>query len=437
MDRVTGDTSIEAAVRRVASGRTLVLAVSGGLDSMVLLHVAARVARDAIGMVATFDHGTGPAATSATHLVAAASARLALPCVIGRSAGAAPPSEAQWRVERFAFLRDVAARAGGIITTAHTRDDQVETVLLRLLRGSGPRGLAALAAPPLPGRAAVLRPWLEVTRQELEAFVAGARIRHVDDPSNHHLAHARNRVRRQLLPALRAASPGIDDELLTLGRRAAGWRRAVDGVVATMDVRRERGGGVSVARGALRGYSPDELGVLWPAVAARAGVCLDRRGTRRLAMFTSSAGRMARVPLAGGAEVVVLPERFLVRRRVPRSFREVPLSTTTRVAGWHLRIIQPVAAGTSPWVAALPTDRPLTVRSWQPGDRIHRAGSGTARRVKRFLAEAGIPGPLRAGWPVVLAEGEIVWIPGVCRSDAATARPGRPAITFRCERYRR
>jgi tRNA(Ile)-lysidine synthase len=90
-----------------------------------------------------------------------------------------------------------------------------------------------------------------------------------------------------------------------------------------------------------------------------------------------------------------------------------------------------------PWLGTLPAGVALTVRGWRPGDRIRTSGARAARRVKRYLAEAGIPGPLREGWPVVLVADEIVWIPGVCRGVAATARPGRPEVLYVCERIRR
>jgi tRNA(Ile)-lysidine synthase len=326
----------------------------------------------------------------------------------------------------------MARRAGARVVTAHTRDDQVETVFLRLLRGAGARGLAGLAAP-----SPVLRPWLALPRAALEAWVREAGVPHVEDPSNLSRRHQRNRVRLELLPALRRVQPGVERELLATGERSARWRRAVERVVDGLPLRR-CAGGVYVARAALGGYSPEELAVLWPALAARAGVRLDQRGTRRLAAFTITAGRTGLAPLSGGAEVVALPYHFLVRRRAPRRWELQPLAEAGRHGGWRVRrVAKPgwAAAPDDDWRAALPADAVLSVRSWRDGDRIQRRGAERARRVKRFFAEAGIPGPLRTGWPVVLADGEIVWIPGVCRSAAATERPGRPEVHFLCDRF--
>ena len=422
-----------AALDRACSGEPrLLLAISGGLDSMTLLHAAAIWRRRGVDIiVATFDHATGPAARRAAALVVREARGLGLRVVRGR-ARVPGRGEAAWRRVRWRFLRAVARRERARIVTAHTRDDQVETVLQRLLRGAGARGLAALAAP-----SPVLRPWLALSRARLAGWAGRAGVRYVEDPTNASRRHQRNRVRLDLLPALRHVRPTIDDELLAVGDRAARWRRAVEGVVDSLPIRR-CGGAVYVARAALGGYSPEELAVLWPAVAARARVRLDRRGTRRLAEFTITAGRIGRVPLSGGAEVVALPQLYLVRGRLPTRWELQPLDGSNRHGEWRLRCVEHADWTELPddcWRAALPAEATLSVRSWQDGDRILRHGAGSARRVKRFFAEAGIAGPLRTGWPVVLADGEIVWIPGVCRSVAATERPGRPAVHYVCDRF--
>jgi tRNA(Ile)-lysidine synthase len=87
------------------------------------------------------------------------------------------------------------------------------------------------------------------------------------------------------------------------------------------------------------------------------------------------------------------------------------------------------------WSAMLPAGKRLTVRAWHPGDRMVPAG-GDARRVKGLLRDAGVDAASRGSWPVVLADDEIVWVPGVRRSSAASARSGRPVVTYHCERLR-
>jgi tRNA(Ile)-lysidine synthase len=88
------------------------------------------------------------------------------------------------------------------------------------------------------------------------------------------------------------------------------------------------------------------------------------------------------------------------------------------------------------WSAKLPAQKTLTVRAWHPGDRMVPVG-GSERRVKGLLRDAGVDAASRSVWPVVLADDEIVWVPGVRRSSAASARSGRPVVTYHCERIDR
>jgi tRNA(Ile)-lysidine synthase len=410
-------------------GRRVVLAVSGGLDSMVLLDAAASRCPEAVAAVATFDHGTGPAARAAAALVAGQCARLHLPCIVGRGEPGMR-TEASWREARMRFLRAVAAGHAAVIATAHTKDDQLETVLMRVLRGAGTRGLAGLYAD-----SAVLRPLVDVNRETVARYAAVRGVPFCDDPTNRSRRHLRNRVRLDLLPALLRVRPGLAEELLTLARHAAEWRRALDAVTATMARIAPEGDELSVASVDLAGYSREALGTLWPALAGRVGAVLDWRGTRRLAEFTMRGAVGAVIPLSGGWEVALLRGRFEVRRSRRRALRRdaQPLLGDLRHDAWRFRPATRVRSA-SLWEAALPADRSLTVRQWLPGDRIILRAGGTSRRVKRFFGDAGIAGPERVGWPVVLADDEIVWIPGVCRSDAATARSGRPAVIYICER---
>src|SRR6185503_11764148 len=119
----------------------------------------------------------------------------------------------------------VAERTGGRVATAHTRDDQVETVLMRVLRGAGARGLAGLYA------GDTVRPLLECSRDELAAYAEQVGANWVEDPTNASMRYFRNRVRRDLLPALARVSPGFDDALLALAKEAGEWREELDRLV--------------------------------------------------------------------------------------------------------------------------------------------------------------------------------------------------------------
>ncbi|HEY0996681.1 MAG TPA: tRNA lysidine(34) synthetase TilS, partial [Gemmatimonadaceae bacterium] len=350
---------------------------------------------------------------------------------------------ARWR-----FLREALGtmqRAAGLpalrIATAHTRDDQVETVLMRALRGAGARGLAGLAAD-----SPVARPLLGVSRAEVRAHADARSLAWVDDPSNDDRAFLRNRVRHEILPALVRHRPALPGELDALGERAAAWRREMDALAlrAAPPLEPPGAGWARVAAADLAGYDSAGLAILWSAIAWRAGLALDRRGTRRLAEFTMNGRGDAVAHLAGGWEVARIGARYELRRAVvhPEGAVALPRGEGGALLWGRWRFSagrgERIAAGDDPWTVTLP-EGPVAVRGWRPGDRVAGPG-GRPRRVKRFLSDARIRGADRAGWPVVVAgEGggeEILWIPGIRRSDAATARSGRPALTLRCDRIR-
>ncbi|MBI3791304.1 MAG: tRNA lysidine(34) synthetase TilS [Gemmatimonadetes bacterium] len=411
----------------------VVLAVSGGRDSMALLAAVGRAGLgQQVAAVATFDHGTGPAATTAADLVAQVARAAGYPVERGRVDAALRAREADWRSARVAFLQAVAMRHAARLVTAHTRDDQRETVAFRLLRGAGPRGLAGLDTD-----GPVLRPWLGVARADVASWATAHDVHWIEDPSNDDRRHARNRLRLDLLPALERAVPGFGAWLDDIARRSAAWRRAVDGIAATLDPdapsgNRTNGGARSgvIAAAALGDYTPEELAVLWPALLARRGVTADRRGTQRLARFTTTKAVGTRVPLSGNAEVVRVRDGFVVRGRPDAGelSGERALVPDVWLGTWRFHPGEP---GAAPWHARLPTGRSLTVRSWRDGDRLE-LGGGATRRVARFLAEAGLSGPERRGWPVVLVDGRIVWIPGICCGDVAG--PADPATEWSVER---
>ncbi len=415
----------------------MLLAVSGGLDSMSLMHAMAAVARSRIAAVATFDHGTGSAATRAAAEVRRAAARLGLAVVAGRPDAplVAPQGrEDAWRRARYEFLRGTAARLGARVVTAHTEDDQVETVLMRVLRGAGARGLSALYAP-----SDIARPFLALRRAALVAYATESGVTWSEDPTNRSPSHLRNRVRHDLLPALRRVAPGIDADLLSLARRAADWRREVEAWLdREMSFEPRRDGGLDVASAELTGHDPDSLGILWSALAGRAGVSLDRRGTRRLAEFTSSGASTGKIPLSGGWIVEARASRYLLYRPAVRRDAAVGLPERGSVDWGGFRFMV-AGSGESrdAWSAAVPVGAPGVIRPWRDGDRLETSGGQPRRRVKRYLSEAGVRGPDRAGWPVVAVAGDVVWIPGVRRSDAATERSGRPVRHYVCARIDR
>jgi tRNA(Ile)-lysidine synthetase-like protein len=221
---------------------------------------------------------------------------------------------------------------------------------------------------------------------------------------------------------------------------AADWRDEVESFVAEhVEARRiGDGAGLDVDVASLARYSPDGLSILWPAIVARVGLALDRRGTARLAAFTGLSRTGSRVQLSGGWEVVRSRDAFQLRASGHRQQAEDSLGSSSTVSwgDWTFRSATS-DVGTDSWSAWLSVDRPLTVRPWQPGDAMSDRAGKPARKVKRLLSDAGVTGHERSGWPVVLAGDQIVWIPGIRRGDAATARSGRPGLAFICEHVNR
>lgn len=430
---------LEILVRRaLPRNGSALLAVSGGLDSMVLLDVAARSAstRRCRVLVATFDHASGAHSARAVSFVASRASAYALPVVIGRASDARH-SEAAWRAARWEFLRSAAHAAGAVVVTAHTQDDQLETILMRALRDAGARGLAGLFAP-----SDVRRPFLGAARAELHAYANDNAVEWLEDPTNRSPRFLRNRVRRDLLPALRRVRPTVDEELLSLAKCAAVWRRdlaaLVDGGIGYAVAKDECSKPMlDVAAEDLVGYSGPMLGSVWPELASRIGVTLDARGTRRASEFTISSRVGGRIQLSGGWELIRSRTTYELRAMPAGKgppIDSAPLQVSLVWDRWSFRTCEREGAR-DPWTAALPADRPLAVRAWRPGDRltITRDGRLIARKVKYFLSDAGISGHIRPRWPVVVTGDEIVWIPGVRRSDAATARSGRPVVTYVCD----
>jgi tRNA(Ile)-lysidine synthase len=274
---------------------------------MVLLDAVSRSLESRTSvLVATFDHRTGNHATRAARLVQRQAEKRRLKCVVGVAARKGT-RESEWREERWNFLRKTAQQFRAPVVTAHTLDDQIETVFMRILRDAGARGLAGLYA-----ESEIVRPFLDLTRLELEAYASANQIPFVEDPSNASRAYLRNRVRHDLLPAMTKVRPGFPSSLLTIARLAARWREEMEETVSQIDVSVGSDGAIRVARNDLSGYDAESLRTLWPAIAAKAGVVMDRRGTQRLAEFTMKGHTGGSIQLSGGIEVRMFRDCLLL-----------------------------------------------------------------------------------------------------------------------------
>jgi tRNA(Ile)-lysidine synthase len=247
-----------------------------------------------------------------------------------------------------------------------------------------------------------------------------------------------------LLPAILAVTPNFAGEMLALAKEAHRVRMQLDEVASTIVIRSEGAGPTRVDLSALEGLSEGTARLLWHAVLCSVGTAADWRGTVAVSRLARQGHVGARCQISGGIEVVRERTTVAIRRRAPgRVVRPVRLAGDATFDRWRFRrqpeatirrdVTEPLPA--DPWMAALPAGSRLTIRSWVPGDRMDVDGKGHARRVKRFFADARIVGPHRAGWPVVLVEDRIVWIPGVRRSPSADRIVSGSSIVYRCERH--
>ncbi len=416
------------------SGR-IVAGVSGGPDSLALLHLLAAFLPDAgRRLVAVHVHHglRGRSADADAAWVVEQCRRLGVLCVVYRRDVAAEARRRGWSLEaagrfaRQAAFLDAARlfRARGVVL-AHQRDDRAETLLLNLLRGAGGQGLSALRPArrfPLPGAPAglsLVRPLLEFSKTELQAYLRGLGVAWRQDRTNLDPRFLRNRLRLRLLPYLEreiqagvsgrlarsAASLARDDELLA---RLAGRARA----------RRFRAWPAGGFRLSVAGWARLPEALRWRLLAAawdRAGLpaksyaWLD--GLQRLALGSEPGTTMAlpggwrvcrqatwlewKAPGAGQRTRENRPQRFRVLLTIVRRPRS------------------PRVAPGSDYILAdadrLPTA--LTVRCRRPGDRLAPLGMhGRTKTLKRIFSEMEVPTAQRPGWPVLAGDGRILWV---------------------------
>jgi tRNA(Ile)-lysidine synthase len=414
---------------------TVVVAVSGGPDSVALLDLLQQVAPE-FGLalvVAHADHGIQAESGAVAAAVRQLTERWALPCEVGELALGPGATETTARRARYAWLGEVRERhAARYLATAHHRDDQLETILLRLLRGSAPAGLAGMAAR---ARGGLVRPLLPYTKAELAAYVAARELPSHDDPANRDPKHLRTWVRRTLVPLVtERLGARARDDVLRAGRAAALERRAWDRALEhlpELDLRRTTHG-FDVARAALGRYDRALSVALLRAAARRAGLVLGMRHARALVRFAQRpSGR--RWSLGGGWVAEVGFDRLAVARSVAGALEPV-VATAERgstLFGTYRVDWTPERAPArltrddwTTWIAAGDWE----IRFPRAGERLVPLGAAGHRRVRRLLMEARVPRSDRASYPVVARGETILWVPGICRSAAELPRPGTRAV---------
>jgi len=414
----------------VRPGARIAVALSGGIDSMVLLDAAAaRGAQRELSLSAIHvDHGLSPNAGRWAEFCAAQCALRGVPLTTHRlrlERRRGESLEALARTARYACLFESDVDA---VALAHHADDQAETLLLQLLRGAGAHGLSAMARY-RPGRPAMLRPLLGLTRATLAAYAAARGLAWIDDESNAERRHARNFLRHEVAPLLAARFPGYPVTLLRAARHQAEAAELAD-ALAAID-----------AAGALdaNGLDRERLAAL-PAARARNVL---RAFLRAKGLKPPSEARLAEMlrqlehaaPDAhpriahDGAEIGCHRGRVVVHApRAPTFVRAWDGESELWLPGGSLVFERARGTGVAAAKLAL---APVTLRSRCGGERIRLAANRPTRAVKKLLQEAHMPPWERDALPLVWSGDELVAVPGIGVALAYQAAPDEAGWCFR------
>lgn len=425
-------------LRLLEPGEKVLVGVSGGPDSLALLLILHELA-SSWGLelhAAHLDHRLRPEAGEEAGFVRRVAASLGVPCTVraedvrelarSRRMGL----EEAGREARYAFFARLREETGARkLALAHTREDQAVTVLQRLLRGGGRRGLRGM----LPCREGwIVRPLLYTGRDQVEAYLEEKGIAPLRDPSNLDPAFLRNRLRRELLPFLRRYNPRVTERLAQLAevfRAEEEWLETL-----TEEVFQTQALLFPGAAAFLR-----EVLLSLPLAARRR---LLRRAYAHLSPGELPFERVEEALEAaeGGTRAASLPRRVTARREGPFlvlegrerpgfSFplspgeeREIPGSCLSVRAFWT-----ETAEGDGRIKACFDPSRlswPLLVRSWQPGDRFRPPGAGEPVKLKGFFSRLAVPRFFRCRVPLVLSGDTIIWVAGYGQDARFAPPPG-------------
>ena len=437
----------------LSPGQLLVVGVSGGPDSLTLLHLLTRL-RDEYDLklrVAHLHHGLRPEAEADAEFVIRAAAEWNVPCTVERTDVAAIAREKRLSIEeagrlcRYTFF----ARLAPSVAIAHTADDQAETVLMHLLRGAGLAGLRGM----LPKstleigerRLEILRPLLDVTRDEIEDYVIAHALEPRRDPTNADTRFFRNRLRQELLPVLETYNPNIRAILRRTAEIAAGDYELVrsliervwpDAVVAvsdtaiTFDLTLWRTHPLPLRRALLRvavqhlrpglrdvDFTPVETALEW-AQTSQSGHTADLLGGLCLTIVS---------------DMLILGEWEKDRGPALASRATLAIPGPTLFGDWQFTTEVVAASGaaaitTDPdrWTAYVPESfTPLIVRARRPGDRFQPFGmDGHTVKLSDFMINHKIPVTDRKRWPLLVGGDTVLWVCGYRVSERVRAGAG-------------
>jgi tRNA(Ile)-lysidine synthase len=437
----------------------VVVGISGGLDSMVLLHAVQ--AQGYVPIAAHFDHQLRNGSGEEAAQVEKYCLEVGLPFRSGSGDVRAYATdegcsiEEAARILRYQYLFQVAEmEMAGAVAVAHHADDQVETILMNLLRGAGTKGLSGMQIVSIPNpwndAIPLIRPLLDVTKKELMGYVAENELPVIDDPSNQDQIFFRNKIRHQLVPLLESLTPGFKQRLLQtseilsaedqaleyfseivwedcINRTGASYLQLVREKLLDYPVAVQR----RIIRKALNTLRPDFLELSFLQVEA----ALDfvRNPTRK------SANWVAKVNLSQSPKLLVLStwETDIVKNQFPQliDHDHYSLPDQGEVSlgnAWYL-VIQPVEYSSEHyqrldipgedflvWIDRDAIASKAVLRPRAEGDQIKPIGmGGKTMKVSDMMINEKIPSPYREDWPIIAAEEGIIWVPGGRMSESA------------------
>jgi tRNA(Ile)-lysidine synthase len=434
---------VARALRVLASpGARVVLALSGGPDSVAMTHLLREAAASGaieLAGIAHFNHRLrGSEADADEAFCRDLASALGLPFVSASADVAAHAREHGQSLEnaarqlRYDFLECARVELeADVVAVGHTRDDQAETYLLRLLRGAGPRGLSGIR----PRLGTVIRPLLEVSRPELLAWLEERQLPYRVDPSNADIAIARNRVRHDIIPALERGSPGVADALARAARIAADDDDFISSHVAGALTRIVSTEGEPGSRLAL-----EPLRQLHPAIARRVVQDTMQRVAPARFVGLKHVDAVLSLVLTGSGQLDAPGQRAVVEgewlrltpsEARPRQLEEsnvfryllsipgealIPESGVTisaEILTGDGRGAETVTDGAVVAAAALDRSAGLAVRNRRPGDRFRPAGFLGRKKLQDYFVDRKVPRAERDKVPLVVdAKDRIVWVVG-------------------------
>ena len=411
--------ALQAAVARAIAAALpargcVAVALSGGRDSVALLDATLAAATpEQFRVVALHvDHGLSPNASRWAQFCRTLCAERGVACDVANVAverGARISVEAAARSARYAALARLARDHGAAaVLLAHHADDQAETLLLQLLRGAGPRGLAAMPAARFDG-VWWLRPWLDVPRAALDDYAGSRGLHHIDDESNADARYRRNALRNAVVPALRDIAPGYPATLVRAAELQADAAALLDDLAA-LDARR----GANVLRWFLREQH------LPAAARARLANALSQ-------LLRSTAASRTEIRHAG-AVLGVHRGRLVVQCKPVEPYSCV-WSGADDVSMPHgaLRLSRRLGVGIAARHAANAT---VTIRSGIRGERLRLPGRTTRRNVADLLREAGVARWERHAIPRIYCGDALAAVVTVGADAAFAAAPGEPGLAW-------